>query len=71
MLINNIETDLKTHMIEKGVTQKKIAEELGVSVPYVNRIVRGREYIINRTFVKMLDKLGYEVELTYKKKKDC
>ena len=41
---------------------------LGVSPPYVNRIIRGREQIVNKTFVKMLEELGYDVELTYKRK---
>jgi plasmid maintenance system antidote protein VapI len=68
MLTNNIELDLKTRMIEEGVTQTEIAEGLGVSIPYVNRIIRGREHIVNKTFVKMMDELGYDVELVYKKK---
>jgi plasmid maintenance system antidote protein VapI len=68
MLTNNIELDLKTRMIEAGVTQTEIAEGLGVSIPYVNRIIRGREHIVNKTFVKMMDELGYDVELTYKRK---
>ena len=29
---------------------------------------RGREQLINKTFLKMMDELGYDVELTYKKK---
>ena len=40
----------------------------GVSLAYVNRITKGREQIVNKTFVKMMDELGYDVELTYKKK---
>ena len=34
----------------------------------MNRITKGREQIINKTFVKMMDEFGYDVELTYKKK---
>ncbi len=68
MLQNNIEHDLKTRFIEDGVTQTEIAERIGVSLPYVNRIIRGREQIVNKTFVKILDELGYDVELTYRKK---
>ena len=49
-------------------TQTEIAEKVGVSLPYVNRIIRGREQIVNKTFIKILDELGYDVELTYKKK---
>ena len=69
MLRNNVEFDLKTRLNEEGITQTKVAEMIGVSLPYVNRIIRGREQIVNKTFVKMLDELGYDVELTYKKKR--
>ena len=68
MLRNNVELDLKTRFIEEGITQTEIAEKVGVSLPYVNRIIRGREQIVNKTFIKILDELGYDVELTYKKK---
>ena len=68
MLQNNIELDLKTKLIESGTTQTEIADKLGVTRSYVNRITKGREQIVNKTFVKMLDELGYDVELTYKKK---
>jgi len=68
MLQNNIELDLKTKLIESGWTQTVIAEKVGVSLSYVNRITKGREQIVNKTFVMMMDKLGYDVELTYKKK---
>ncbi len=68
MLRNNIELDLKTRFAEEGITQTKVAEKLGVSPPYVNRIIRGREQIVNKTFIKILDELGYDVELTYKRK---
>lgn len=68
MLRNNVELDLKTKYIESGKTQTKIAEQIGVSLPYVNRITRGREQIVNKAFIKILDKLGYDVILTYEKK---
>ena len=63
-----IELDLKTKLIESGTTQTEVAEKVGVSLAYVNRITKGREQIVNKTFVKMMDELGYDVELTYKKK---
>ena len=34
----------------------------------MNRIAKGRDQIVNKTFVNMMDELGYDVELTYKKK---
>ena len=68
MLLNNVEIDLKTRLEEEGITQKELASQIGVSLPYVNRITKGREQLINKTFLKMMDELGYDVELTYKKK---
>ena len=77
MFQNNVEMDLKMRLIESGQTQtevaeklgvSEVAEKLGVSLSYVNRITKGREQIVNKTFVKMMDELGYDVELTYKKK---
>ena len=68
MLQNNVEMDLKMRLIESGQTQTEVAEKLGVSLSYVNRITKGREQIVNNTFVKMMDELGYDVELTYKKR---
>ena len=68
MLRNNVELDLKIKFIEEGTTQTEIAESIGVSLPYVNRITKGREQIVNKTFVKKMDELGYDVELTYIKK---
>ena len=68
MLQNNVEMDLKMRLIESGQTQTEVAEKLGVSLSYVNRITKGREQIVNKTFVKMMDELGYDVEITYKKR---
>ena len=68
LLQNNVEMDLKMRLIESGQTQTEVAEKLGVSLSYVNRITKGREQIVNKTFVRMMDELGYDVELTYKKK---
>ena len=45
-----------------------MAEKVGVSLAYVNRIAKGREQIINKTFLKIMDELGYDVELVYRKK---
>ena len=31
-----------------------------MSLPYVNRITRGKEQLVNKTFLKMMDELGYD-----------
>ena len=32
---------------------------------YVNRIIKKKDGIVNKTFVEMLEALGYDIELTY------
>ena len=63
MLLNNFELDIKTRCIEGGRSQTEIADKIDVSIPYVNRITKGREQIVNKTFIKIMDELGYDVEL--------
>lgn len=68
MLKNNVEADVKVKCIECDVTQAKLAEEIGSSAPYVSRLIRNNEKIINKTFLQLMEKLGYDVELTYVKR---
>lgn len=70
MLQNNIEMDLKMRMIEDSVTQTELADRLGISVAYVNRITKGREQIVNKTFIRIMEQLGYDIELTYVRRKE-
>ena len=67
-LRNNVELDLKTKLIEGEMSQTEIADKLGVTVSYVNKITRGREHMVNRTFVAMMEQLGYDVRLVYEKR---
>lgn len=69
MLKNNIEIDVKVKCIETETTQAKLAEMIGTTPSYVNRLIKKKDGIINKYFVEMLDKLGYDIELTYIKKK--
>lgn len=68
MLKNNIEIDVKVKCVEEQITQAELAEKAGTSPSYVNRLIKGSEKIINNTFVKMLEQLGYDIELTYVKR---
>ena len=68
MLLNHIELDVKTKCIEESITQAKIAEELGTTPGYISRIVNSKEHIVNKTFIAMMEQLGYDVELTYVKR---
>jgi len=72
MLRNNIELDIKTKCIEQSTTQAKIAENIGTSPSYVNKIVRSKEQIMNKTFQAMMEDLGFDVELNYvEREKQC
>lgn len=71
MIKNNIELDVKVKCIENSITQAQLAEEVGTSSPYVNRIIKKQDGVVNKTFVQMLEALGYDIELTYVKKKDA
>lgn len=69
MLKNNLEIDVKVKCLEEGVTQAQLAQMVGTSAPYVSRPINKKEGIINKVFVDMLDKLGYDIQLVYVKKK--
>lgn len=68
MLKNNVEIDVKTKCIEEGITQAQLAEKVGTSAPYVNRVIKNPEGVVNKTFISMMENLGYDVELTYVKR---
>ena len=69
MIKNNLEIDVKVKCLEEGVTQAQLAQMVGTSAPYVSRLINKKEGIINKVFVDMLDKLGYDIRLVYVKKK--
>ncbi|MBB6698656.1 helix-turn-helix domain-containing protein [Clostridium algidicarnis] len=68
MIKNNIELDVKVRCIENGTTQAKIAEDINTTKSYVNRIIKKQDGIVNKTFVQMMEALGYDIVLTYVKR---
>ena len=68
MVKNNNELDVKTKCIEQGKTQVQIAEEIDTTKAYVNRVIKKKDGVVNKTFVQMMEALGYDVELTYVKR---
>ena len=67
MVKNNVEIDIKTMCIEAGITQAKLANKLGVTPAYVNRVIRRKETVVNRTFTRLIEVLGYDILITYVK----
>ncbi len=68
MIKNNIEVDVKVKCIEAGKTQAQLGEAIGTTGQYVNRIIKKQDGVVNKTFVQMLEALGYDIELTYVKR---
>ena len=69
MVKNNIELDVKTKCIEQGKTQVNLAEEIETTKAYVNRVIKKQDGVVNQTFVKMMEALGYDIELRYVERK--
>lgn len=65
MIRNNLEVDIKIKCVEAGIVQRKLAEKLGITSQYVNHIVKKKDGLINKTFIMMMEGLGYDVELRY------
>lgn len=68
MVKNNIEIDVKVKCMEEGLTQAQLAEKVGTSAQYLNRIIKNTDGVVNKTFVSMMEQLGYNIELVYVKK---
>lgn len=68
MVKNNIEVDVKVKLLEAGKTQQQLGEEIDTTGQYISRVLKKNGGIVNDTFVKMMDALGYNIVLTYEKK---
>ena len=68
MLKNNIEVDVKIKCIEAGKTQAQLGEMIGSTGQYVNRILKKNNEVVNKTFIKMMEALGYDIQLVYVKR---
>ena len=40
----------------------------GLRAPYISRLINKKDGIVNKVFVEMLEKLGYDIQITYVKK---
>ena len=39
--------------------------------PYIGRLINKKDGIVNMVFVDMLEKLGYDIQITYVKKEEA
>lgn len=65
MVRNNFEMDMKVKLITASKTQESLAGAIGTTGQYVNRIIKKKDGMVNKTFVQMMEALGYDIELTY------
>lgn len=70
MIRNNLEVDIKVKCVEAGLVQRTLAEKLGITSQYANHIIKKKDGLINKTFVSMMEGLGYDVLLTYIPRED-
>ena len=70
MVKNNIEIDVKVKCLEEHKTKADIAKIVGTPASYVNKLIRRDEGVVNNTFVKMLEAMGYDIELHYVKREE-
>ena len=70
MLKNNIELDVKVKCIEMGKTHVQLADAIDTTKSYVNRVIKKQDGVVNKTFVRMMEELGYDIELTYVKRNE-
>lgn len=59
---------MKVKCLEAGMTQMQLGEKINSTGQYVNRIIKKKDGIVNKTFVEMMEALGYDIELTYLKR---
>lgn len=45
-----------------------LAEEIDITKAYVNCVIKKPDGVVNKTFVQMMEALGYDIELTYETK---
>lgn len=67
MVLNDIKMDVKLKCIEADTNQTKLGEVIGTTGQYVNRVMS--KDVVNKTFVKMMEAMGYDIELVYIPKK--
>ena len=69
MVTNNIELDVKVKCLEANMTQQQVGEAIDTTGQYVNRIIKKKDGLVNKTFVDMMEALGYDITITYPPRK--
>ncbi len=70
MVKNNLELDVKVKCLEANMTQQQVGDTIGTTGQYVNRIIKKKDGVVNKTFVEIMEALGYDIEFTYVKREE-
>ena len=65
---NKVDIPVIVKCVEEQVTQAECAEKIGASPSYVNRLIKSTEKIVNKSFVQMMEQLGYDIKIAYVKR---
>ena len=66
MIRNNMKVDIRTKMLEEGMNTVDLSKEMKVSTYCTSNLTRGLG-AINKNFVRMMEVLGYDIQLSFEK----
>lgn len=58
---------IRTARTEEGLTQKELAEKVGVGEPTINKYESGRQNLTVKTLKKVADAMGLKINITFHK----
>ena len=68
MLKGNPRLEARMKCLQEGISQVELAKRLDTTAPYVNRMLNRGPHLVNPTFVRLMEELGYDVRLVLEKR---
>lgn len=68
MLLNDVQREFKDFCKYAKIRQAEIARICGVSRQLVNQVMSGDVAIISKSFERIWDAVGYDIEIVYREK---
>ena len=51
MVLNNIEIETKVKCLEAGITQEQLGAKVGTTGQYINRVIKKKDGLVNKTSI--------------------